>query len=153
MAVTAGLLAPGPALFSLWHCDQDTDTLGLSTVTARRGLPSRRAAAPHAAAPAPSSWLYGSRWLTVGVRSLGGPFAEAVFADERCGFAVSLPTAAEVPGAEDFSLGFVGWLLLGWADEAAWEARRGAHLLFCRSSLQFSACSPQATRGAAFWTP
>jgi hypothetical protein len=58
-------------------------------------------------------------------RSLGEPFAEAVFADARCGFAVSLPTAAEAPGAGDYSLGFVGWLLLGFEDEAAWEARRG----------------------------
>ncbi|KAK9839547.1 hypothetical protein WJX81_008699 [Elliptochloris bilobata] len=115
VVVTAGLLAPGPALFSLWERDQDTDMLGLSTVTARRGFPS----------------------------SLGGPFTEAVFADGRCNFAVFLPTAAEVPGAEDFSLGFVGWLLLGFVDEAAWEARRAhAVRLASKLSCMLAVCAP-----------
>lgn len=51
---------------------------------------------------------------------------EGVFLDEACNFAVSLPTAAEAFGAEDYSLGFLCWLLLGFESEQAWKARCAA---------------------------
>ena len=122
LAVTACLLVPGPAVFSFWDCLKDTEALSLNTVTARRGFPSRSAAlcAAIGLPDAVCRHSHGREWCA---RSLGDPFTEAVFADERCKFAVSLPTVADASGAEDYSLGFLGWLLLGFVDESAWTLR------------------------------
>jgi len=56
VAVSACLLEPAPALFSLWHCGCDTDVLGLRTVAAARGAACRRAPPP-ACRPRPHSVL------------------------------------------------------------------------------------------------